>query len=133
MNRKLKKDQGIPKLELEPTEDVLRLLAERRRADQVIVGFAAEHGQDALELGRGKLERKRLDAIVVNDISREGIGFESEDNEVTILTVDGEQRDVPRSRKERVAAAVLDEVERLRTRRGGTDGARAGTGSPARV
>jgi phosphopantothenoylcysteine decarboxylase/phosphopantothenate--cysteine ligase len=133
VNRKLKKDEGIPKLELEPTEDVLRLLAERRRADQVIVGFAAEHGEEAVELGRGKLERKRLDAIVVNDISRAGIGFESEDNEVTILTVDGEQRHVPRSRKERVACAVLDEVERLRTRRGGTDGARAGTGSPARV
>jgi phosphopantothenoylcysteine decarboxylase / phosphopantothenate---cysteine ligase len=133
VNRKLKKDEGIPKLELEPTEDVLSLLAERRRADQVIVGFAAEHGEDAVELGRGKLERKRLDAIVINDISRAGIGFESEDNEVTILTVDGERRDVPRSRKERVAGAVLDEVERLRTRRGGTDGARAGTGSPARV
>jgi phosphopantothenoylcysteine decarboxylase / phosphopantothenate---cysteine ligase len=135
VNRKLKKDQGIPKLTLEPTEDVLGLLAERRRADQVIVGFAAEHGDDAVELGRGKLERKRLDAIVVNDISRAGIGFESEDNEVTILTVDGGERHVPRSRKEAVARAVLDEVERLRTRKGvqRTDGARAGTGSPARV
>ena len=51
----------------------------------MIVGFAAEHGEDAVELGRGKLERKRLDAIVVNDISRAGIGFESDENEVTIL------------------------------------------------
>ncbi|HJS93578.1 MAG TPA: bifunctional phosphopantothenoylcysteine decarboxylase/phosphopantothenate--cysteine ligase CoaBC, partial [Solirubrobacteraceae bacterium] len=84
VNRKLKKDQGIPKLELEATEDVLGLLADRRRPDQVIVGFAAEHGDDAVELGRGKLERKRLDAIVVNDISRKGIGFESGENEVTI-------------------------------------------------
>jgi len=133
VNRKLKKDQGIPTLQLEPTEDVLSRLAELRRPDQVIVGFAAEHGDDAVELGRGKLERKRLDAIVVNDISRAGIGFESEDNEVTILTVDGGERHVPRSRKELVAHAVLDEVERLRTRKGGTDGARAGTGSPARV
>ena len=133
VNRKLKKDQGIPKLELEPTEDVLSLLAERRRADQVIVGFAAEHGDEAVELGRVKLERKRLDAIVINDISRAGIGFESDDNEVTILTVDGAERHVPRSRKELVAQAVLDEVERLRTRKGGTDGARAGARSPARV
>ncbi|HET6866455.1 MAG TPA: bifunctional phosphopantothenoylcysteine decarboxylase/phosphopantothenate--cysteine ligase CoaBC [Solirubrobacteraceae bacterium] len=133
MNRKLKKDQGIPKLELEPTEDVLSMLAERRRPDQVIVGFAAEHGDDAVELGRGKLERKRLDAIVVNDISRAGIGFESADNEVTILTVDGGERHVPRSRKELVARAVLDEVERLRTEKGGTVGARAGARSPARV
>ncbi len=133
VNRKLKKDQGIPQLQLEPTEDVLSLLVERRRPDQVIVGFAAEHGDGAVELGRRKLERKRLDAIVVNDISRAGIGFESEENEVTILTADGGERHVPRSRKELVAHAVLDEVERLRTRKGGTDGARAGTRSPARV
>jgi phosphopantothenoylcysteine decarboxylase/phosphopantothenate--cysteine ligase len=133
VNRKLKKDDGIPQLELEPTEDILRQVAELRRADQVIVGFAAEHGDDAVELGRGKLERKRLDAIVVNDISRAGIGFEADDNEVTILTADGGERHVPRSRKERVARAVLDEVERLRTGREGTHGARADTRSPARV
>jgi phosphopantothenoylcysteine decarboxylase/phosphopantothenate--cysteine ligase len=135
VDRKLKKDEGIPKLELEPTEDVLSAMAELRRADQVLVGFAAEHGADAVELGRGKLERKRLDAIVVNDISRAGIGFEADENEVTILTADGAERHVPQSRKERVARAVLDEVERLRAVRGarGTDGARADTRSPARV
>ncbi len=133
VNRKLKKDQGIPKLELEPTEDILAALAELRRADQVIVGFAAEHGEDAVELGRGKLERKRLDAIVVNDISRAEIGFEVDENEVTIVTADGGERHVPRSRKEQVARAVLDEVERLRAAREGTDGARADTRSPARV
>jgi phosphopantothenoylcysteine decarboxylase/phosphopantothenate--cysteine ligase len=133
VDRKLKKDEGIPQLRLEPTEDVLSALAELRRADQVIVGFAAEHGEDAVELGRGKLQRKRLDAIVVNDISRAGIGFEADENEVTILTADGVERHVPRSRKERVAGAVLDEVERLRAAREGTDGARADTRSPARV
>jgi phosphopantothenoylcysteine decarboxylase/phosphopantothenate--cysteine ligase len=135
VNRKLKKDDGIPQLKLEPTEDVLSQVADLRRADQVVVGFAAEHGEDAVELGRGKLERKRLDAIVINDISRSGIGFEAEDNEVTILTADGIERHVPRSRKERVAQAVLDEVERLRATRAarGTDGARADTRSPARI
>ena len=138
---KLKKDAGIPKLELEPTEDVLGQVAQRRRPDQIIVGFAAEHGEDAVALGRGKLEGKRLDAIVVNDISRPGIGFEVDDNEVTILTADGAERQVPRSRKERVAQAVLDEVERLRATRGargtdggrGADGARTDTRSPATV
>jgi phosphopantothenoylcysteine decarboxylase/phosphopantothenate--cysteine ligase len=133
-NGKLKKDRGIPKLELEATEDVLSAVAELRRAGQVIVGFAAEHGEDAAELAREKLERKRLDAIVVNDISRAGIGFEAEDNEVTILTADGAERHVPRSRKERVARAVLDEVQRLRAAKGTrTDGARADTRSPAAV
>ena len=130
---KLKKDEGVPKLELEPTEDVLSQIAELRRPDQIIVGFAAEHGTDAVALGRGKLERKRLDAIVVNDISHAGIGFDSEDNEVTILAVDGTERHVPQSRKEQVARAVLEEVERLREVRVGLDGARADTRSPARV
>jgi phosphopantothenoylcysteine decarboxylase / phosphopantothenate---cysteine ligase len=133
VNTKLKKHQRIPKLELEPTEDILSALAELRRADQVIVGFAAEHGEDAVELGRGKLEGKRLDAIVINDISRAEIGFEVDENEVTILTADGGERHVPRDRKEQVARAVLDEVERLRAAREGTDGARADTRSPARV
>ncbi|MBV8948081.1 MAG: bifunctional phosphopantothenoylcysteine decarboxylase/phosphopantothenate--cysteine ligase CoaBC [Solirubrobacterales bacterium] len=130
---KLKKDEGVPQLELEPTEDVLSQTAELRRPDQVIVGFAAEYGPDAVSLGRGKLERKRLDAIVINDISRAGIGFESEDNEVTILAADGTERHVPQSRKDEVARAVLDEVERLRELRVGLDGARADTRSPARI
>ena len=112
---------------------MLSALAELRREDQTLVGFAAEHGEGAVERGRGKLERKRLDAVVVNDIADAGIGFESEENEVTIVTADGVERHVPRDRKERVAQAVLDEVERLRTTGGGTDGARADTRSPARV
>jgi phosphopantothenoylcysteine decarboxylase/phosphopantothenate--cysteine ligase len=131
--RKLKKDAGVPAIELEPTEDVLSSIAKVRRDDQIVVGFAAEHGEEAVELGRDKLERKRLDAIVINDISRPGIGFDAEDNEVTILTADGIERHVPRSRKESVARAVLDQVERLRTTRGGEDGARADSRSAARI
>src|SRR5580704_2890919 len=133
VNTKLGKEEGVPKVELEPTEDVLNALVDLRREDQTIVGFAAEHGHGAVERGRGKLERKRLDAIVINDIAGEGIGFDSDDNEVTILAADGAERHVPRTRKDRVAEAVLDEVERLRTTRGGTDGARADSRSPARV
>jgi len=133
VDRKLKKDDGVPKIALEPTADVLSALGELRREDQTLVGFAAEHGAGAVERGRSKLERKRLDAVVVNDIAAAGIGFESDDNEVTIVTADGAERQVPRARKERIAQAVLDEVERLRTTRGGTDGARTDTRSPARV
>jgi phosphopantothenoylcysteine decarboxylase/phosphopantothenate--cysteine ligase len=133
VDTKLGKDEGVPKLELEPTEDVLGTVVDLRREDQTVVWFAAEHGPGAVDRGRGKLERKRLDAIVVNDIAGAGIGFESDENEVTILAADGTEGHVPRARKERVAEAVLDEVERLRTTRGGTDGARADTRSPARV
>ena len=115
-HHKLKKDQGTPRLELEPTEDVLSGLAARRRPGQVLVGFAAEHGADAVAYGRGKLERKRLDAIVVNDISQAGIGFDASENEVTIVLAAGGERRLARSSKESIADGVLDEVEMVRAR-----------------
>ena len=108
---KLKKDQTGEELNLrlERTQDVLSGLSARRRPGQVLVGFAAEHGDGALEYGRGKLTRKNLDAVVVNDIGAAGIGFDAADNEVWIVT-DGEERHVPRTSKERVAEAILDAV-----------------------
>jgi phosphopantothenoylcysteine decarboxylase / phosphopantothenate---cysteine ligase len=100
-------------IELEPTTDVLGALSAERRSGQTLVGFAAEHGEGAEDRALGKLERKRLDAIVVNDISRTDIGFDAEENEVTIVTGAG-PRSVPRGTKQEVAAAILDEVEALR-------------------
>ena len=100
-------------LELEPTEDVLGALAAERAPGQLLVGFAAEHGGGAVERGRAKLVRKRLDAVVVNDISRAEIGFDAPDNEVTIVTA-GAERHVPLATKGTVAAAILDEVQALR-------------------
>ena len=116
---KIKKDTAPEtlSLELERTADVLAALAADRRDGQVIVGFAAEHGEGAVELARGKLERKRLDAIVVNDVSEPGIGFEAADNEVTIIS-SGRTVHVPRTSKRRVAERVLDEAVALsRSRR----------------
>ena len=104
-------------LELEPTTDILSALAEIRRQGQTLVGFAAEHGGDPAEHGRVKLERKGVDAVVVNDISDPAIGFESSDNEVTIVTAAGAKR-VPRGPKAEVAAAIIDAVEDLRARAG---------------
>ena len=131
----LKKDRGAPTIELEPTVDVLSALSPRRRSGQVIVGFAAEHGEDAVSYARGKLQRKALDAVVVNDISNPQIGFEVRENEVTILSEDGGERHVERTSKELVARAVMDEVERLRTtwreEAGGVT--RTGAGSPAGI
>ena len=100
-------------LALEPTTDVLRALANARHPGQILVGFAAEHGEGGLVHARAKLESKGLDAVVLNDISRTDIGFDSEDNEVTILTAAGEQA-VPLGPKAAVAAAVLDSVDALR-------------------
>ena len=104
-------------LELEPTDDVLEFLARERAPGQTLVGFAAEHGEGAVERGREKLVRKGLDAVVVNDISRRDIGFDVPDNEVTIVTA-GEQRQVPFGSKEAVAGAILDVVKDLRTAAG---------------
>ncbi len=118
VSTKLKKDDGTPPpIEIKPTEDILSALAGQRRPGQVLVGFAAEHGEGAVTYGRSKLERKGLDAVVVNDISRPDIGFDVDYNEVVILTADGE-RHVARGPKTEVADAVLDEVERLRERDG---------------
>jgi phosphopantothenoylcysteine decarboxylase/phosphopantothenate--cysteine ligase len=97
---------------LEPTEDVLAGVSGRREPGQTIVGFAAEHGEQALSYGADKLARKGLDAIVVNDISQPGIGFDTPDNEVTILTA-SDTIPVPRASKDAVAAAILDVVDRL--------------------
>jgi phosphopantothenoylcysteine decarboxylase / phosphopantothenate---cysteine ligase len=99
-------------LELEPTTDVLAALGARRRPGQLLVGFAADHGEQGLERARMKLANKRADLFVFNDVTRSDIGFESVDNEVTLVTAAGE-RHVAKASKDEVAAAVLDEVERL--------------------
>jgi phosphopantothenoylcysteine decarboxylase/phosphopantothenate--cysteine ligase len=111
-------------IELERTEDILGGLAARRGPGQVIVGFAAEHGESAVAYGREKLAEKGIDAVVVNDISRADIGFGADANEVVIVTAQTE-RQVPRAPKEQVADAILDEIERHREEQGGSARARA--------
>jgi phosphopantothenoylcysteine decarboxylase/phosphopantothenate--cysteine ligase len=98
---------------LEPTNDVLAGLSATRRLGQTLVGFAAEHGEEALAHARAKLERKGLDAVVLNDVSQPGIGFDAPDNEVLILTGSGEHP-VARGPKADIAGAILDHVESLR-------------------
>ena len=102
---------GAWSLELEPTADVLAALAARRQPGQVLVGFAAEAGAD-LERARAKRERKGVDLIVLNDVSREDIGFDADHNEVALVAADGVVQ-VPRAPKRVIAAAVLDRVEQL--------------------
>jgi phosphopantothenoylcysteine decarboxylase/phosphopantothenate--cysteine ligase len=108
------KRKGPITLELEPTADILKEVAARKQS-QIIVGFAAET-ENVLENARQKLVAKQLDAIVVNDVSREGIGFDSDRNEVTIITHD-EVVEVPETAKWEVAQRVLDQVARIRERR----------------
>src|SRR5438270_4307832 len=107
------KRTGPLTLELEPTADILSELSQHKKS-QIIVGFAAET-QNALENARKKLSSKSLDAIVVNDVSREGVGFDSDRNAVTIITHDSVV-EVAETTKWEVAQRVLDEVVRLRQR-----------------
>ena len=109
-SQKLKRS-GPVILELEPTIDILAEIA-RHKQSQLIVGFAAET-QNVLENARKKLASKSLDAIVVNDVSREGVGFDSDRNAVTIIT-QHEVVEVPETTKWEVAQRVLDQVVRLR-------------------
>jgi phosphopantothenoylcysteine decarboxylase/phosphopantothenate--cysteine ligase len=116
------KRSGSLTLELEPTPDILAEISSRRLPGQILVGFAAET-QNALENGRAKLRKKGIDAIVVNDVSKAGIGFDSERNEVTIITHD-EEIFVPVAPKQKIAHRILDVVLKLKTQ--------AGKAAPAR-
>ena len=109
------KRKGAMTLELEPTADILAEVA-RRKTSQVVVGFAAET-ENVLENARKKLASKSLDAIVVNDVSRGGIGFDSDRNAVTIISP-SEVVEVPETSKWEVAHRVLDQVVKLRKRSG---------------
>ncbi len=96
---------------LEPTTDVLRELGARRdpRTRSVLVGFAADRGEEGLERAREKLANKRADLIVFNDVARDDVGFDALDNEVVLVSAEGERR-IEKAPKERIAAAILDEV-----------------------
>jgi phosphopantothenoylcysteine decarboxylase/phosphopantothenate--cysteine ligase len=106
---KLKKEGGPPTVTLVPTEDILGGLVERRRPGQTLVGFAAEtHDVEANAVA--KLARKPVDLLVVNDVSAPGAGFESDTNEVRIMSPSGATLRVDRQDKRAVARAVLDAV-----------------------
>jgi phosphopantothenoylcysteine decarboxylase / phosphopantothenate---cysteine ligase len=99
-------------LELEPTADILRTLASERRDGQVLIGFAADHGEDGLERAREKLTAKGVDLIVFNDVSRPDIGFDAEENEVVLIDAGGEQR-IDKAGKDRIAATIVERAEEL--------------------
>jgi phosphopantothenoylcysteine decarboxylase / phosphopantothenate---cysteine ligase len=106
-----KNDSGWT-VELAPTDDIARLLGEQKRAGQILVAFGAEHGAEGQERKREMLESKNADLVVFNDVGRSDIGFDSADNEVVLMSREGD-RVVEKASKQRVAAAILDDVERL--------------------
>ena len=106
------KDEHVWQVTLEPTTDVLRTLGERRSNGQVLIGFAADHGEPGLARAREKLERKRVDLVVYNDVSRSDIGFDAGENEVVLITAAGERR-VTKAPKDRIAVTIVDTAEEL--------------------
>jgi phosphopantothenoylcysteine decarboxylase/phosphopantothenate--cysteine ligase len=110
---KIKKDQGIPTITLEPTVDILVALGARKQPGQVVVGFAAET-DDVEANARGKLRRKGVDLIVANDVSAPGVGFEHDTNAVLLVTAVA-ARTVPLSDKRDIARTILDAVVHIRS------------------
>ncbi len=104
---------GTWDLRLESTEDVLAGIAAQRQDGQLIIGFAAEDGEDVAR-AQQKRERKGVDLIVLNDISDPAQGFDSDDNAVVLITATDETR-IARAPKSQIAAAILDRVEALST------------------
>jgi phosphopantothenoylcysteine decarboxylase/phosphopantothenate--cysteine ligase len=111
---KLKKSDGVPEVVLEPTPDILAVLAERKR-DQMLVGFAAET-EKLTEHAAEKLARKRLDLVVANDVSAPDAGFEVDTNRATLLDSSGRVDDTPLLTKRELAGLVCDRIAELRAR-----------------
>jgi phosphopantothenoylcysteine decarboxylase/phosphopantothenate--cysteine ligase len=109
---KRQKSKDVWTVDLEPTEDVLAELGRRRRNGQVLVGFAADEGEQGLVRARTKLTNKGGNLFVYNDVSRSDIGFESDWNELVFIT-ESDERIVSRRSKEDCAVAILDEIEAL--------------------
>jgi phosphopantothenoylcysteine decarboxylase / phosphopantothenate---cysteine ligase len=116
---KIKKRDGLPGVDLEPTPDILAQVSQRRggEAGPILVGFAAET-TDHLPNARAKLTGKRLDLLVANDVTLEGSGFGTDTNKVTILTRDAGEIDVPLLPKVEVAHVLLDQILALGKRNG---------------
>ena len=112
------KDDQAWEVTLEPTVDVLRTLADGRTNGQVIIGFAADQGEQGLARAREKLTSKRIDLVVYNDISRADVGFDAEENEVVLVGPGGDQR-VAKAPKDQIAAAIVDTAEELLRERAG--------------
>jgi phosphopantothenoylcysteine decarboxylase/phosphopantothenate--cysteine ligase len=108
-SRKVKKARQSLALELRPTPDILAECGRRKRAGQVLVGFAAET-QHVMANARAKLKAKKLDMIVANDVSREGIGFEADQNAGHLLLADGRKIELPRMAKSAFAERVMEVI-----------------------
>jgi phosphopantothenoylcysteine decarboxylase / phosphopantothenate---cysteine ligase len=110
-DRKIKKDETVPEVTLEPTPDILAEVG-KRKGTRIVVGFAAET-DDLVANARKKLQRKRVDLMVANDVRQPGAGFDTDTNVVKILDAEGGVEDLPLLSKHEVAERILDRVVKL--------------------
>ena len=108
-SQKIKKEEGIPEIELEPTVDILKALDKARKVDQLIIGFAAET-KNLLENASKKLESKNLDLIVANDVSAPGVGFGHDTNSVSVIDRNGASTEISLCDKKEIARNIIDIV-----------------------
>ncbi|GAA0495234.1 bifunctional phosphopantothenoylcysteine decarboxylase/phosphopantothenate--cysteine ligase CoaBC [Salinibacillus aidingensis] len=109
-DQKMKKQEGSLVIELERTEDILKALGEKKQKHQYLVGFAAETS-NVIQYGREKLERKNLDAIVVNDVSQENAGFSADTNEAAFISKTGKQQKLSLNSKVKIAQQLFSLIE----------------------
>jgi phosphopantothenoylcysteine decarboxylase / phosphopantothenate---cysteine ligase len=117
LDEKRPKDGNSWQITLAPTDDILSDLSARRENGQVLVGFAADRGDPGLARAREKLNRKRVDLVVYNDVSRDDIGFDADENEVVVIDASGERK-LAKAPKDAIAAAIVDRAEELLRERG---------------
>ena len=115
MNRKIKKESGIPMIELERNPDILKQAGSRKKPDQILVGFAAET-DSSRENGQRKFNEKNLDLLVLNEISMDNPAFGAVRNRVSFLRAEG-YRDLSRMHKRELAAEIRHEVVDIHERR----------------
>ncbi len=114
-DRKIKKSGMADSVKMNPTPDILEGLG-RRKEDKVLVGFAAET-EDLRANARAKLKRKNCDLLVVNDVSRRDIGFESDENQVVLITPDGEEQETGKTGKRDISRTIWDKIEEISGRK----------------
>ncbi len=108
-SHKIKKEEGVPEIPLEPTVDILKALDKTRKGNQLIIGFAAET-KNLLENASRKLESKNLDLIVANDVSAPGVGFGHDTNSVSVIDRNGVSTEISLCDKREIARNVIDIV-----------------------
>ena len=114
---KIKKDEAQTSLKLVRNPDILKILGEKTRKNQILVGFAAET-QNAVENAKKKLKEKNLDMLVLNDVSQAGAGFDHDTNIVRLLYRSGAEEQLDMMSKDKVADVILDRVKEMRKKIG---------------